>query len=292
MGDAADAGREAAAPDRASDATDVGQTPCLSGDGICPPACSPAQDGDCLRPAGERCTTAGECASGACVDGICCLQSCGPCQACFAPTGTCRNLYLLSKDETPPGTCVGTSACDGAGRCKLDLGQPCGPGGATSCATGYCTDGICCARSSCNRCEACNRPESPGRCTPVREAEDADSCSGTCDQAGICVPPPIGVRPKAWDFGSVAAGATSPDVGFVVENNAADARALTVTLAGGDARDFAITTNGCAGLTIAAGGRCPVSVRFQPGATGTKSALLRVTAAGDTFNAALVGRGY
>src|SRR5262249_10424382 len=48
-----------------------------------------------LRPAGGACAGANECATGMCVDGVCCQTACpGTCRACNVPgsEGTCANV--------------------------------------------------------------------------------------------------------------------------------------------------------------------------------------------------------
>jgi hypothetical protein len=55
------------------------------------------------------------------------------------------------------------------------------------CDTGKCIDGVCC-ESTCGTCERCN-DTTPGTCTKVFSADDADSCAAptaTCDSAGVC----------------------------------------------------------------------------------------------------------
>ncbi|MFO0663588.1 MAG: hypothetical protein U0174_06530 [Polyangiaceae bacterium] len=61
----------------------------------------------------------------------------------------------------------------------------------TECASGFCTDGVCCESNACGACQTCAGP-SPGRCSPVRNADDPDTCSAkngkTCDSEGVCRP--------------------------------------------------------------------------------------------------------
>ncbi len=67
------------------------------------------------------------------------------------------------------------------------LAVPCEADG--ECGSGHCADGLCCDFACAGECETCASPGSPGRCVPVRGADDADSCSGaeTCDATGACV---------------------------------------------------------------------------------------------------------
>ena len=62
------------------------------------------------------------------------------------------------------GKCATTADCDGAA----------------------CVDGVCCLQSQCGTCEACSAVD--GKCAPVQNAVDPDSCSGnqSCDASGVC----------------------------------------------------------------------------------------------------------
>jgi hypothetical protein len=82
------------------------------------PKCSP-----CATP----CTGTTDCATGNCVDGVCCETACtGDCRACNLPgkVGKCVSLPLGTED---PGVCDVTKACGGGfgGECKLKNGQSC-----------------------------------------------------------------------------------------------------------------------------------------------------------------------
>jgi len=68
----------------------------------------------CLKKLGERCAAGGECASGSCVDQVCCVVSaCGPCAMCNGPTpGSCFGVGNGMPDSD---SCAGS--CWGAGRC-------------------------------------------------------------------------------------------------------------------------------------------------------------------------------
>jgi hypothetical protein len=56
----------------------------------------------------------------------------------------------------------------------------------SQCDTGICKDGVCCETACTGVCEACDI--TPGTCTPVTSAVDADTCSGAkaCNAAGQC----------------------------------------------------------------------------------------------------------
>lgn len=61
----------------------------------------------------------------------------------------------------------------------------------SECASGNCVDGACCESAACGVCETCGGV-SPGKCTPVRSADDLDTCSAkqgkSCDENGSCKP--------------------------------------------------------------------------------------------------------
>jgi hypothetical protein len=67
-----------------------------------------------------------------------------------------------------------------ANACKTDA----------DCATGFCTDGLCCKKSSCNACYACNvDPGSAGDCAQVTTGTADPRCDGgTCNAMGLCGP--------------------------------------------------------------------------------------------------------
>ena len=67
------------------------------------------------RSNGAACAVRSQCASGFCVDGVCCASACaGVCQACnlSGSLGTCR--------AAPAGTACGSAGavCNGAGACE------------------------------------------------------------------------------------------------------------------------------------------------------------------------------
>jgi len=66
---------------------------------------------------GKGCAVDPECASGFCIDGVCCDASCaGPCRACNLPgaVGTCTPHPV---DTDPEQGCGGLAKCDGSGSC-------------------------------------------------------------------------------------------------------------------------------------------------------------------------------
>lgn len=91
---------------------------------------------------GSVCASGDECASGACVENVCCDPTCsGTCRSCLAaytgkPNGTCASsLATLDPDqecaETASGSCGTTGLCDGAGACATHAAG-------TACASSAC----------------------------------------------------------------------------------------------------------------------------------------------------------
>ena len=97
-----------------------------------------------LRGQGEACdaTKAVECASGFCVDGVCCNSACtGSCQACSAAL----------KESGASGTCGAAKAGTSDGACAAQPGQPCGSTGACN-ASGGCAvapNTVSCGATTC-----------------------------------------------------------------------------------------------------------------------------------------------
>jgi N-acetylneuraminic acid mutarotase len=140
--------------------------------------------------------TASLCASGNCVDGVCCESaSCsGPCKSCNVPgkAGTC---VLASPGTQVAGSCSGDQACDATGACKTADGKACTS--ATACASGFCSDGVCCNSACTGTCVSCKLAGTVGTCSPIPIGTDPDNdcgkgtppCQSTCDGVGACVFP-------------------------------------------------------------------------------------------------------
>ena len=213
-----------------SDPGSVECTPYLCATPACPTscvddtACTPeafCDNGSCgaRRLPGAACARSAECASGHCVDGICCLSTCdGPCQRCDQPAvagapldGICRSPVGSDPDGDCGGEGLCTGACDADSACVY-------PGPDTLCDTckacdraGACSqfppshDDPACQTIACaglstecrtyqdldaNRCVAvglCARPNDPDTCTAFTDADDGTPCSTGVCFAGTCV---------------------------------------------------------------------------------------------------------
>ncbi len=155
---------------------------CVSGhcaDGVCCATACPAgqfcdipgMEGICAEPASipHACTDGHQCSTGFCVGGFCCTNpTCGTGLFCNTPEAVCR----------PPAT----------------NGTPCNShnaaGGDDQCASGHCTDGVCCQRDACLPDETCNLPGSEGTCVSLPPQGSACAADGQCATRfcteGIC----------------------------------------------------------------------------------------------------------
>ncbi|MCC6994838.1 MAG: choice-of-anchor D domain-containing protein [Deltaproteobacteria bacterium] len=94
--------------------------------------------------------------------------------------------------------------------------------------------------------------------------------------AGLA-PGTLTINPGSVDFGDVARGGNSSTLTFEVSNDGAITTGVLATLLGGsDALQFAITSDGCLGQTLAPAARCTITARFSPGIPGPRLATLVV----------------
>ncbi len=134
---------------------------------------------------GQTCSTASDCGSGFCVDGLCCNSACGgQCQACdvAGTLGTCTTVT----SGAPHGertACVGDSSacngvCDGASPNACDF-----PGAATQCRGPSCTGAVATLAASCNQSGSC-----PQMVTVScgRYGCGATDCNTSCGSDGDC----------------------------------------------------------------------------------------------------------
>jgi hypothetical protein len=145
---------------------------------------------------GATCTSAGQCGSGFCTDGVCCNAGCTEtCKTCnrsgFA--GSCVDVANTQVDNTATVPCNGGSFCDGAGICKGLNGRPCT--NTNQCQSNYCVDGFCCSNVCNQLCRSCSSTLSSGvdgSCGNTKAGIDPDNeCNGAtpnCNGAGMCAP--------------------------------------------------------------------------------------------------------
>ncbi len=166
---------------------------------------------------GAICGAGVECASGFCVDGICCAEACAsPCQSCGQVDSPGRCVPVPTGQDPdndcafePAAMCGLDGTCDGQGACRRHvLGTECAPGGcagaselaarvcdgngvcqpaqARSCAPAVCRQGSCAARcasgADCQNGFFCDG----GMCRLRRPLGQACGASGQC-ASGACV---------------------------------------------------------------------------------------------------------
>jgi hypothetical protein len=144
------------------------------------------QNGSCgPKPVGQSCQQGSECASGNCVDGVCCESACaGACRSCALPSamGFCKPLAAGMPDLR--GVCVdrGASSCNTDGRC--DGGGSCRRYAAgTVCAAEHCENGVATPESLCTASGACVAPDAM-TCAPY--ACNGSRCFQTCSADNNC----------------------------------------------------------------------------------------------------------
>jgi len=145
--------------------------------------------GACQYPGGEKDCGDANCSTGALTTSAC--DGSGACEPTTVDCGgyTCMDALSCRTDCSDAAHCTGTAQCLGT-ECvsNLGLGSGCGTNN-KACASGFCTDGVCC-NTACNEdCHVCN---SQGTCTAENQIPCGDpSCTGgvsltyACDQ-GTC----------------------------------------------------------------------------------------------------------
>jgi hypothetical protein len=129
----------------------------------------------CGAPDGSACAFGAQCATGFCIQGVCCDTLCnGPCDVCAKSLGAAVDGTCLTPTSCTPSRPQGAA-------CQLD----------TQCTTHHCVDGVCCDTACDSACVSCNLVS--GTCMAARANTDPHSscagdpgCSGTCDGAGAC----------------------------------------------------------------------------------------------------------
>jgi hypothetical protein len=185
-----------------------------------PPGAS--QDGSTFTPHrrnGAACTAKGDCQSGFCVDGVCCMTSCdGPCSTCakgaegfcmFADVGT--NPRGACVDSTP-ANCGQTGVCDGAGACAI---YPAG----TSCKDASCPVHMLVLASRCDGKGTC-QPGQAQSCSPYLCGLDG-KCLTECSSDTDCENDHPCMKGVAVDGGVPTEGGVSTE-GGVAEAGASD----------------------------------------------------------------------
>jgi hypothetical protein len=138
---------------------------------------------------GWPCSSPSGCASGYCVDNVCCESSCnGVCVACARvrtgkPDGQCRAIPVeqdpeqeCAEDGTP---CGRTGACNGNGACAVAAAD-------VVCGDSACTGNVLTPAPRCNGAGSCEA-KADTVCPANRRCENATTCKTTCTGDGDCV---------------------------------------------------------------------------------------------------------
>jgi hypothetical protein len=164
-------------------------------------------------PAGSMCglprCTMGRLTTRTCnMAGSCVMAPAVPC-----PTGVCLDM-MACEPGCMPGDCAAGEWCNPT----TTICETLGTAGATctlaeGCASGMCTDGVCCDAPCDGTCESCSLGGTAGTCTPITAGTDPDAeCAPTtCDGAGGCTLPDAG--PTDTDAGSDLDGGPATDGG-------------------------------------------------------------------------------
>jgi hypothetical protein len=160
------------------------------------------------RAPGASCESDRECASGFCVDGVCCQSACaGPCEACDLPgsMGSCLPVTGAPRGQRPP--CLGAGSpcagsCDGQARTSCQY-----PAGETECAPASCGDGIASARSVCSGTGVC-LPPTMVSCAPF--SCSGAICAGGCSAAVPCAPENVCLGGRCLPLAEAGAACTAP----------------------------------------------------------------------------------
>jgi hypothetical protein len=150
---------------------------------------------------GSACTTGASCASGFCVDGVCCDTACGgndpaDCVACSAAAGA-------SSDGTC-GPIADSTTCDDGDLCTQT----------DACQAGMCNGGnpvVCSPSDECHAAGACDPAN--GTCSDPALPDGTPCTAGTC-QSGACAAPDAGAGGTAGAAGSGATGGVAGSAGL------------------------------------------------------------------------------
>ena len=156
---------------------------------------------------GKKCKVGPDCASGSCVDGVCCNTACGgTCQACSAAAkgqgadGVCGAVAAGPTNDPhhncsvqSVSSCGESGGCNGAGACNTYptgtkcTGQTCAGGTVTSADT--CVGGVCTPPTpptlSCAPYAICSGTGCGTTCGADTDCVSGDYCTGA---GGACVP--------------------------------------------------------------------------------------------------------
>ncbi len=144
------------------------------------------------------------------------VSDCPPSTDCLLSLCVQRRCQVELLPRYTPCDEHGGEVCNGSGRCVSGDGRACSE--ETTCASGYCVDGVCCREACDGICSQCI--VEPGVCAPVPPGEpDVGECStpSVCDGGGLCVDGEAVAAATLGGMGSdPARGVTLTDDGGVV----------------------------------------------------------------------------
>jgi alpha-tubulin suppressor-like RCC1 family protein len=254
-----------------------------NGGGACSQAQTPLTNG-------TVCVAGAQCASGNCVDGVCCENAClGTCYACTAALkgqGVDGICGVIGSERDPDGECNG-GKCDGTGACRYYNGAACSA--TNQCFSNYCVDGFCCGNVCSGPCQACSASKKGGAgadgvCGQIPASYDPDNeCNpGACNGASGCTQPQAQLA-----NGSACTFATQCTAGWCVDGVCCNAPCATSCVACTAAKtgqpngtcayvpNLTDPDNECANGDCNGGGACVASSNLPNGSScGTASQCL------------------
>ena len=134
------------------------------------------------------------------------------------------------------------------------------------------------------------RPTALGTKAATLAVSDGGGNDASIALAGTAAPGGIVMVTSSYHFPQIATNSTSLPYTFVVQNPGPTmAGPLQSALGGAQAAHFEITSDTCAGTSLAAGVTCAVAIRFRPASSGVSSGVLTVSAANASTSATLHG---
>jgi len=163
-----------------------------SGSGVgteCGPTCNGVDASACKYPTGTA-----TCGANTCVTGVeTHLSVCNGSGACGDVPETCNGYVCEADAKACKNNCTVNTDCATGYYCKTGacvaiegLGTSCSS--ATTCTTGFCTDGVCCAVGSCGAGKSCSAGLTKGLCASLNGTTckaDTECASGACVD-GVC----------------------------------------------------------------------------------------------------------
>lgn len=126
-------------------------------------------------------------------------------------------------------------------------------------------------------------PGTTGMKSATLQASTSVGAGGSAMLTGAGLnPPALSANPATGTFtNTVVAASNTLDI-VITNTGGVSTSALTTSVTGTNAMDFARSVDGCLGQTVAASGTCTITLRFTPTAPGTRTAELTVGGLGVT----------